>query len=164
MNKIYVIKNKESFDKIKDEFRDEDVLIVCGSESIIEKQITFDKSLYSDSILLNNRVLEIGDILFDLGPDYKFEIFSGDFLLVNYLVAMAQLLKIKISIQGNSIPSFQMSIDREEISIFKGILKEIIIDEVSYKKLPYQWKAIYYKENDKYIMSRLWRSLIDEAS
>lgn len=164
MNKIYVIKNKESFDKIKDEFRDEDVLIVCGSESIIEKQITFDKSLYSDSILLNNRVLEIGDILFDLGSDYKFEIFSGDFLLVNYLVAMAQLLKIKISIQGNSIPSFQMSIDREEISIFKGILKEIIIDEVSYKKLPYQWKAIYYKENDKYIMSRLWRSLIDEAS
>lgn len=102
-------------------------------------------------------------MLFDLGSDYKFEIFSGDFLLVNYLVAMAQLLKMKISIQGNSIPSFQMSIDKEEISIFRGILKEIIIDEISYKKLPYQWKAIYYKENDKYIMSRLWRSLIDEA-
>lgn len=121
------------------------------------------KGKIKNEVNLNNNLLRTMDELLSImkGYNYTVEIMEGNFVLINYLILVADIMDLKVKYRGITIPSFKVGIDKEELEVFEHLLKEQINMDV-YHTLPPQWKSLYYFINqDNIYLSKLGRLLIE---
>ena len=162
VNKIYSVDNLKSLNGVS--LNKDDIVISLNAEDEegLSCQFVSFKEEVKNEIDLNNNLLEVVDELLKLMDDdrYVIEIRGGSFVLNNYMAIVADVLDLKVNYESVKFPSFKISVDDEELKIFKDLLKERIGSE-EYYSLPSQWKSLYYfKDEDNIYLSELGRTLV----
>jgi len=142
---IYSISSNSNIEEI--DINDDDIVLINQNNHGEEtKKNLISYSLNKDGFFLNNSLLEILDQIlsrYDKGIKYRLVIKGGDFLLNQYLALFVNMIGGEIVYFDLNMPNFPITIDFDELKIFKKYLKKKIeIDE--YNKLPSYWKSIYY--------------------
>lgn len=160
---IYSLRNLKVIENKK--IQQNDILIVPESELTADlgcKTIAYNLQGGLSERELNNRLLLVADQLmrYIRKDQYCIKIVQGNFILNNYLTLIADVFQIELYINGQIVPSFNLSLDLEELKIYKRILREKIkIKE--YKTLPPQWRSLYFEEESGLRFSGLGKALIE---